>query len=110
MRARIAAPSHPTPTPIPILPLQLPNFDNKHNNDESRSRGSSGGNPRGKRGKGDIGERMHDWLIDRLVRLRREFGVIDEICMEYPSTYEEMVERGKGERGGLVGLLDEIGR
>jgi hypothetical protein len=37
-------------------------------------------------------------------------GVIDEICIEYPSTYEEMVKRGKGERSGLVALLDGVRR
>lgn len=59
--------------------------------------------------KADLGEKLHDWLVARLVRLRRELDMIDEIAEEFPVVCEQQGAGATDITDGLNRLLYKLG-
>lgn len=59
--------------------------------------------------KMDLGERLHDWLVARLLRLRRELDMIDEIGEGFPMLEEWSGEGPNDVTRGLTRLLAKLG-
>jgi hypothetical protein len=59
--------------------------------------------------KADTAERFHDWLVARLLRVRKELDLIDEMAEDFPSLDELWDEGASDVTNGLTRLFTKLG-